>query len=144
MSRDGTVSETEDRITIRFERRYQHPVEKLWEAITDPAELERWLGKAEIDLVPDGRYVSYHGENDEIRVEDRILRVEPPTLFEHTFWVDNAPNSVVRWELTPVDGGCLVVLTHTFGPDEVPDRDRNAEGWQRIVDELGTHLDTKE
>jgi uncharacterized protein YndB with AHSA1/START domain len=141
MSREGTVHRSEDAIALRYERRLAHPIDAVWRSITDPSELGSWLGRAEIELEPGGRYVSYHGPDEEMRVEDRVLRVEPPTLFEHTFWEENAPRSVVRWELTPTDDGTLLVLTHTFGEEEVPDRARNAAGWHRIADMLAAHLD---
>jgi hypothetical protein len=38
-----------------------------------------------------------------------ILRVEPPMLLEHTH-VD--PGSHMRWELEPVDTGCVLRLSH--------------------------------
>jgi hypothetical protein len=38
-----------------------------------------------------------------------ILRVEPPTLLEHTH-ADAA--SYLRWELEPVDTGCVLRLSH--------------------------------
>ena len=141
MSRDGAVHKREDSITLRFERRLAHPIETVWRAITEPAELSGWFGRAEIELEPGGRFVSYHGPDEEMRVEDSILRVEPPRLFEHTFWKDATPRSVVRWELTPIDEGTLLVLTHTFGEDEIPNRARNAAGWHRMVDMLAAHLD---
>ena len=145
MSRDGTVHESEGLIVLRYERRIAHPVEDVWRAITDPEELGGWHWQAEIDLVPGGRYVSHHGSGEEETVvEDRVLRVEPPTLFEHTFWVETAPRSVVRWELTPVDGGTELVLTHSFGPDEVPNRALNAAGWHHILDTLAERLDDGE
>ena len=38
-----------------------------------------------------------------------ILRVEPPMLLEHTH-VD--PGSRMRWELEPVETGCVLRLSH--------------------------------
>ena len=38
-----------------------------------------------------------------------ILRVEPPMLLEHTH-VD--PGSYMRWELEPVETGCVLRLSH--------------------------------
>ena len=44
------------RPTLRFERRFKHPVEKVWKAITDPAELAYWFPmEVEGDLVPGGK-----------------------------------------------------------------------------------------
>jgi hypothetical protein len=38
-----------------------------------------------------------------------IRRVEPPTLLEHTH-VD--PGALMRWELEPVDSGCVLRVSH--------------------------------
>jgi len=40
---DGTVETGPDGSTqVHFVRRLPHPVERVWQALTDPAELRRW------------------------------------------------------------------------------------------------------
>ncbi|MGH3999163.1 MAG: SRPBCC domain-containing protein [Pseudonocardiaceae bacterium] len=39
----GTYIEYDGRPAVRFERTYPHPIERLWSAITEPAELARWF-----------------------------------------------------------------------------------------------------
>ena len=52
----GTVHRTGGIYSIRFERSFQHPVKKVWDAITIPELLALWLSsnyketKTEIDL----------------------------------------------------------------------------------------------
>jgi Activator of Hsp90 ATPase homolog 1-like protein len=42
---DGTVEKDPDgSTTIGFDRRLRHPVERVWQALTDPDELRRWWG----------------------------------------------------------------------------------------------------
>jgi len=38
--RDGTIEQTDEQVTFRYERRLAHPVEVVWKALTDPAEME--------------------------------------------------------------------------------------------------------
>ncbi|HLZ69361.1 MAG TPA: SRPBCC family protein [Dehalococcoidia bacterium] len=150
---DGTIEQTGERVTFRFERRLSHAIDTVWKAITDPAELERWLGqRPEIELRPGGRYVSYHGSGD--RVVDRVLRIEPPTLFEHTFWEQVNPTAVVTWRLSPIADGCLLVLTHSLGMADIRGAaatvargddytliiSRNGAGWHRLLDKLEAAL----
>jgi uncharacterized protein YndB with AHSA1/START domain len=147
--RDGTIALRGDTITFRLERRLRHPVQDVWDAITDPGQREAWLGRWDVELVAGGKLVTYHGTGDV--VEDTIVRIQPPVLLEHTFWGDVAPSSLVTWELIPDDGGCLLVLTHTFGRNETavdgsrwgdePNVSRNSAGWHRIADMLEAHLD---
>ena len=47
--------------------------------------------------------------DEPMTITSTILRVEPPMLLEHTH-VD--ADSSMRWELEPVDGGCVLRLTH--------------------------------
>ena len=54
---DGIVEKGPDGSTqVRFVRRLPHPVERVWEALTDPAELRKWWGDADLDLVDGGRF----------------------------------------------------------------------------------------
>jgi uncharacterized protein YndB with AHSA1/START domain len=102
-----------DRVVLRYERVLPHPIEDVWHAITDPDEINGWWGtRPEIDLRVDGEYVSHHATGD--RVVDRIVRLEPPYLLEHTFWRHVNPDARVTYELRSVASGTLLVLTHTM------------------------------
>jgi uncharacterized protein YndB with AHSA1/START domain len=151
---DGTVERDGDRVTFRYERRLKHPIDKVWHAITDPDELERWSGmRPELDLRVDGDYVTTHMET--LRVVDKVLRVHAPHLFEHTFWVHVNPSATVTWNLSPTDGGTLLVLRHSLTMDDVKNAAetvaagmspldilaRNGAGWHHLLDLLTATLD---
>lgn len=152
---DGTVERTDQRVILRYERRLHHPVPVVWHAITDPDEIERWTGnRPEIDLRPGGEWVSYHGP-DRDRVVDRIVRLEPPRLLEHTFWAHVNPTALVTWELAPSDDGCQLTLTHGMdhgdvetaaatvaqGMHPVAIMARTAAGWHPLLDRLEATVD---
>ena len=40
---DGTLQTIDGRPALRFERRLAHPVERVWRAVTEPAELAQWF-----------------------------------------------------------------------------------------------------
>jgi len=151
---DGTVERDGDRVTFRYERRLRHPIDKVWRAITDPDELQRWSGmRPELDLRVGGDYVTTHMET--VRVVDKVLRVDPPHLFEHTFWVHVNPSATVRWDLSATDGGTLLVLRHSLTMDDVKNAAgtvgagmspldilaRNGAGWHHLLDLLTATLD---
>jgi uncharacterized protein YndB with AHSA1/START domain len=151
---DGTIEQKEGRVTFRYERRLNHPIGEVWQAITDPTAMEPWLGnRPEIELKPGGEYVSYHRSGD--RVADRVLRIGPPRLFEHTYWVQVNPTAVVTWELSPTEEGCRLTLTHSLAMEDVRTAaatvaqgdaisvilSRNAAGWHRLLDKLAASLD---
>ena len=152
--RDGIIEQRDGRVTRRYERLLHHSIEVVWKAITDPEEIERWMGsRLEIDLRAGGHYISYHQARD--RVVDRIERVEVPRLFAHTFWVHVNPTALVTWELVPTEPGCRLALTHSLGTDDVRTAgatvalgddpsvimSRNAAGWHRLLDKLEAVLD---
>ncbi len=152
--REGTIERSGGFVLFRFERDLAHPVERIWAAVTEPPEIERWTGRRpEIDLRDGGEYVSYHG--DGMRVVDEVLRVEPPRLFEHTFWRHVNPDARVTWELSAVGDGCRLRFTHRLSEADIANAlatvaagadaelvvSRNAGSWQRLLDGLQRSLD---
>lgn len=121
----GIVREVEGGYELRFERHFDQPVEEVWEAITDPAHLEEWLGAGEIELTPGGRVRLQEPEGE--RIEGEVIEVEAPFRLSYTWdspaWGDGGP---VRYELAPDEGGgTLLVFTHvqpaeTFGRFRYP------------------------
>jgi len=54
---DGIVEQAPDGSTrIRFVRRLPHAIDRVWEALTDPAELHRWWGGTDLELAEGGRF----------------------------------------------------------------------------------------
>jgi uncharacterized protein YndB with AHSA1/START domain len=54
---DGLLETHDDgTAVIRFERHLAHPVERVWTALTNPAEMARWWGEGDVDLVEGGRF----------------------------------------------------------------------------------------
>ena len=98
---DGTLLTVDDRHVLRFERRLDHSVERVWRAITDPDELRHWFPP-----------------EDPIAVTES----EPPRLLAGTWFGDP-----VRFELQPDGEGCVLVFTHTF--DDRDTAARSAAGW---------------
>ena len=115
---DGVLERLADGGVIRFERHLAYDVGDVWNAITSPERLADWWLPFQADITVDlreGGEMVFEGESDgeAITMVCTILRVEPPLLFEHTH---PAPGSTMRWELEPVDTGCILRLDHTL-PD---------------------------
>ncbi len=136
MTAEAQVTQVGDFYVVRFERRLNHPVDRVWEALTEPSQLVQWLAAAEIDPAPGGRY-ALHFQNIEHTHVGRVIRYEPPYLFEHTFGDD--ANGVVRWELEPDGDGCQLRLSHTvYASDELANF---ASGWHTHLELLEALLD---
>lgn len=107
---EGSIEQVGQFYVLRLERRLNHPVEKVWAALTEPEQLKQWLAAARIDPRAGGEFV-LDFDNTGHHMPGRVIKYDPPHLFEHTFGDD--ANGVVRWELSPDGDGCLLKLSHT-------------------------------
>ena len=109
---DGTVEKGADGSTqVRFVRRLPHPVERVWRALTDPAELHKWWGDADLDLTDGGRFTLRWLNTDDhgnaATLDGAISKLDPPRFLEITAtWGSTAPNApasqtTITWELDP-------------------------------------------
>lgn len=126
---------------LRFERRLGHPVERVWAALTDPGELVRWWGEAEVEPAVGGRFdVRWLNTDEDGRgafMRATITRFEPPTVLETSGDI----HGVLRWELRP-DGGGGTVLAFS-STLELPGEygSRVLAGWHYHLDALAEILD---
>ncbi len=132
---NGTLHTVDGRPVLRFERRLAHPAEKVWTALTEPAQLATWFpAQVEIDLTLGGkmRFVFANGEGPTL--DGTVTELDPPHVLAYT-WGD----SLLRWELRPDGQGCRLVFTHTF--DARDEAAKFAAGWHLCLDALGSLLD---
>ncbi|MFF2528137.1 SRPBCC family protein [Brevibacillus sp. NPDC058079] len=130
---DGKIIQMDGRRVVSFERYLNHPVEKVWRAITSPEQLAKWLTvQTELDLNVDGK-LAFRWENGDL-VHGHFTKVDPPYELEYTWLEQTSGHSIVRWSLKEEGEGCLLHLTHTFnGPAIVPDF---LAGWHVHLDVL--------
>ncbi len=114
---DGTVQEQDGRYVVRFERHLRHPIEKVWEAITEPDRLGDWLAAGTIELRPGGSadltFANAPTPDRGTVLTGTVREVDPPRLLEYSWRTPDGEEEPVRWELSPEDGGTRLVLTHT-------------------------------
>ena len=115
--------------TLTFMRDLKHPPEKVWEALTDPAQVSKWapfITTDDLSVTGEATLVMIDGDTQE--PSKAIVRVaDKPSLLVYA-WGDD----LLRWELTPIPGGTRLSLHHTMG-----DRDwlsKTAAGWHLCVD----------
>jgi uncharacterized protein YndB with AHSA1/START domain len=147
------VTRAADSTVIEVDQFYPHPPERVWQALTTPQLLARWL------MAPNGfapvvgtrftfqgqpmRSVGFSGE-----VACEVLAVVPGRQLTIS-WADARSDKqlgwVVSWILHPEGTGTRVILRHTgFDPDDdVQQRSRTimGNGWVRIAAQLGALLD---
>ena len=110
----GAFERRGDHLDVRFERRYAHAIEKVWRALTDPARLEDWMGRARVEPHVGGRYeLMLDGPHP---MTGRILVWEPPQTLEVSWRNADAPDSIIRYALTRDSEGTRMIFTHTHMP----------------------------
>jgi uncharacterized protein YndB with AHSA1/START domain len=137
----GTVEERDGRHRLRYERRLDHPPERVWRALTNPDELRGWLASAdELELRPGGRVVlrwlNSDDEGNTAVAHGTVSVCEPPRVLEF----DTDIHGRLRWELRPDGSGCAL----TFSADvELPEEyvTEVVAGWHVHLEFLEDALD---
>jgi uncharacterized protein YndB with AHSA1/START domain len=114
MSAHGRFETVAGRPAVRFVRRLDHPVEAVWRAVTDPAELKHW-------------FPGPPPAAGDIRVSD------PPRRLAFDWGADR-----LEIDLQPDGDGCRLTLTHVLSTREQAARD--AAGWHVCLDQLEERL----
>jgi uncharacterized protein YndB with AHSA1/START domain len=114
---DGIVEQAPDgSTTVRFDRRLRHPIERVWEALTDPDELRRWWGDTKLL---------------EISADWGSTAPGQPGTRTH-----------LTWELEPDGDHTLLHFTNRV---DAPDQDAGtAAGWHLHLDALAVVLAGRE
>ena len=99
--------------SVRLTRRYAASPDEVWAAITEPESVARWIGRS-------------------IPGEARV--VEPQRVLELEWRPEGERPSVVRFDVSAVEGGTRLVLDHTR-LDE-PTCMRYGAAWTRAFDRL--------
>lgn len=122
----GTLERIDGRSRLRFERTLAYPIERVWRAVSDPAELERFFPGAADWTPAEGETIDLGGATLE------VTEVDPPNRLAWTF--AGQPQS---FELVAAKGGCRLTFTHVI--DDLPAA-QTATGWEIYLSRLEPHL----
>ena len=153
----ATATITPDHDAVIAEVFIAAPPTRVFQAISDPAQLPRWWGqdglyhvtKSTMDVRPGGKWRSDGKGADGMTfsVEGEYLEIDPPRLLVHT-WVSSYDTSrtVVRWELEPQavsalhpsgprksGTGTRVRVTQSGFAGNIPSATAHGEGWKRVL-----------
>ncbi|GAA1583786.1 hypothetical protein GCM10009789_41910 [Kribbella sancticallisti] len=126
-------------VDVRIERVLKATIGRVYDAWTQPGVLTKWYcpnpsvnPEVEADVKVGGDYVVTMGG---YVVRGRYTEVEPPKLLGFTWqWDHEDDRSHVRVELSEVEAGTRVLLTHTTQlPEDAPGL---LEGWELELDRL--------
>jgi uncharacterized protein YndB with AHSA1/START domain len=132
-------------ITTSASERIAASPERVWRAITTPAEIKRWFFgvDTETDWEVGSRLV-HRGEYKGTPYEDsgEIVEIDPPRLLIHTHWspmsgLPDRPEHYQRvtWTLEGADG----TTTLTVAEDNLPSEEAKAtsdQSWHQVLQNL--------
>lgn len=123
----------------------QAPIEEVWAAITTPERIKEWFFGVDTrsDWTP-GSELVHTGEWQGRPYEDKgtIVRIEPPTVLEHTHWSSTSglPDEpehyeTVEWRLSErADATELTVAEANLPSEEA--RELSQQSWRMVLDGL--------
>jgi len=128
------------------------PPERVFQALTDPAELVAWWGSDdtyrttgwEADLRVGGAWRSHGVANDgtPFSVGGEYLEVDPPRRLAHSWrpdW-DSAHVTTVHYQLDPLPLGTRVTVRHHGFEGRAESCNAHTAGWERVLGWLGAHV----
>jgi uncharacterized protein YndB with AHSA1/START domain len=131
----GSYTHLEGRPLVRFERTFPHPVDAVWEAITDPRQLAEWFPTTvEFTQLSAGAPIAFRFEEDRFPpMEGEVLEVQPRERLAFTWGEDQ-----LTFELAPDDdgSGCRLSFSVVLGTEDKAARD--SAGWESCLDTLAS------
>jgi uncharacterized protein YndB with AHSA1/START domain len=127
------------RESISFEFDLQHPPEKVWRALTDPALLAEWLlPVVELELQPGAAFTfrtqAYPGWDGTVNC--RFVEIEAHRKLSYT-WSVPFLDTVVTFTLTPTAAGTRLSLVQSgFEPDQKREFGGARYGWKMMGEKL--------
>src|SRR5687768_9961042 len=95
------------------------PVDRVWKAITDKAEMPRWFFEQIVDFRPERGFqttFTVHNEGKDYPHHWKVTEVIPQQKIVYDWLYDGVPGaSFVVWDLSPTIDGTRLRLTHTGG-----------------------------
>jgi len=124
---------------IYFNRRLDHPVDRVWAALTDPAVLLGWWGEVKTNL-SEGGWFTVRWLNTDAGGNGAVMTATISELKEqHVLEMVGDIHGVLRFELDPRESGTELHFSSTLDlPDEY--RTVSLAGWHFHLDALADTL----
>lgn len=129
---------TTEKAVVEREIQIAASPETVWQLLTDPAEVVRWMGQtAEFDLRPGGAYrmevIPEHAAGG------TFVEIDPPRKLVYTWGWESGPvpvgSTTVEYELLPRDGGTMLRFRH-FDLPNTEAAESHAHGWDHYFERL--------
>ncbi|HSF55142.1 MAG TPA: SRPBCC family protein [Algoriphagus sp.] len=94
----GKISKENDGFKVVFERILNHPIEKVWDAITNPEQLKYWFTDIEFEPTPGSKIIFKFRDKDHTESFGEVVSLDPPNRFVWTW-----EGELAVWELVSRD-----------------------------------------
>jgi uncharacterized protein YndB with AHSA1/START domain len=125
---------------IELEHQYAHPIQEVWEAISNEEAISKWFIQA--DFQPKVGY-DYTFTHESTTITGTVLEVDPPSLLVYS-WRVAGVETKVTWQLTNQEKGTLLKLSHVgiekYGETAVKMFGSFSSGWGSCVTNLESFL----
>lgn len=125
----GTYIDHDGRPAVRFERNFPHSIDRVWDAVTKPEDLQRWFPSGVSHEGRVGGAIAFQGDPYSDASTGTILEFEPKTRFACTWGPDE-----LHFELAEIGESCRLVVVNVLA--ERNTAARNASGWTICLAEL--------
>ena len=133
MPTSGQYKTIDGRPIVRFERTFPDPVQAVWEAISDPAQLAAWFPTTvEFERLEAGAPIAFHFPDDAYPpMTGRLLEVAPGQRLSFTWGPDT-----LTFELSQADDGAGCRLAFSVELESSDKAARDSAGWEQCLDML--------
>ena len=135
----------QDLSPIQVSVKVNAPIEKVWEAITNPNQMRHWCFDIQKESIENGDTFTFYepGGKNEYLHECLVLDFDENTLFRHTWAYPEISqgSSTVSWDLEKQGDITEVILTHEgtehlLDAGDVMARENFVEGWSELLRDL--------
>lgn len=123
-ARGADVRKDGDKWTLILVRELRHSPEKVWAALTDPAQLREWAPFVVDDNLGTAKNVKLTWVGRPQPIETTVTRADPPHMLEY---------GDIRWELEAAGSGTRLTLWHSIDRRFIS---WGAAGWHISLDVL--------
>jgi uncharacterized protein YndB with AHSA1/START domain len=123
----GSLETIDGRPALRFERTLAYPIERVWRAVSVPAEIACWFPAAADWTPAPGDTFEAGGATGE------VIEVDPPHRLAWIF-----AGQLYSFDLMADGDGCRLIFTHVI--DDPALSAQTATGWETYLSRLEPHL----
>ncbi|MFD2444573.1 SRPBCC family protein [Bacillus sp. CGMCC 1.16607] len=104
----ATIEKVENGYTARYDRHLNHSVEQVWSMLTENDKLSQWFKELSVDDLRVGGAIKFDMQDGTFK-ELKITDLDMYSVLAYTWGED-----MVRFELSPLEEGCRLILTESL------------------------------